>query len=151
MLGAIIAGRVLKPEAAGWSRRTTALLTAVGVTMTAVAVVLFAHAPHAGDPVTLIITGALAIAMGLQAATARHLSVKDVTTVVAVVVGSPGPEHRHKILPPRSPRRRWCPSAERLGGYRRSRHASDTTNTTAPSPSMTNTISPQFAWVTPLP
>ena len=34
---------------------------------------------------------------------------------------------------------------------RRSRHASDTTNTTAPSPSMTNTISPQFACVTPLP
>jgi len=47
-----------------------------------VAVVLFLHAPHAGDPVTLAITGALATAMGIQAATARHLSVKDVTTVV---------------------------------------------------------------------
>lgn len=82
VLGAIIAGRFLKPEAAGWSRRTTALLTAVGISMAAVAVVLFAHAPHAGDPVTLAITGALAVAMGLQAATARHLSVKDVTTVV---------------------------------------------------------------------
>lgn len=82
MLGAVIAGRALRPEAAGWSRRTTALLTAVGVTMTAVAVVLLFHAPHAGDPVTLAITGALAIAMGIQAATARHLSVKDVTTVV---------------------------------------------------------------------
>ena len=50
--------------------------------MAAVAVVLFFHAPHAGDPVTLAITGALAVAMGIQAATARHLSVKDVTTVV---------------------------------------------------------------------
>ncbi len=82
MLGAVIAGRTLRPEAAGWSRRTTALLAAVGVTMTAVAVVLFLHAPHAGDPVTLTITGALAVAMGIQAATARHLAVKDVTTVV---------------------------------------------------------------------
>lgn len=43
MLGAVIAGRILKPEAAGWSRRTTALLTAVGVAMTAVAAALFAH------------------------------------------------------------------------------------------------------------
>ena len=41
----------------------------------------------------------------------------------------------------------------RAGGpqARCSRHASDTTNTTAPSPSMTNTMSPQFAWVTPVP
>ena len=82
MLGAVIAGRTLRPEPAGWSRRTTALLAAVGVTMTAVAAVLFVHAPHGGDPVTLAITGALAVAMGIQAATARHLSVKDVTTVV---------------------------------------------------------------------
>jgi uncharacterized membrane protein YoaK (UPF0700 family) len=82
MLGAVIAGRALRPEAAGWSRRTTALLTAVGTAMAGVAVVLFFHAPHAGDPVTLTITGALAVAMGIQAATARHLSVKDVTTVV---------------------------------------------------------------------
>lgn len=82
MLGAVIAGRILKPEAAGWSRRTTALLTAVGVAMTAVAAALFAHTPHAGDPITLLITGALATAMGIQAATARHLSIKDVTTVV---------------------------------------------------------------------
>ena len=82
LLGAVLAGRVLRPEAAGWSRRTTALLTAVGVTMIVVAAVLFVHAPHAGDPVTLAITGALAVAMGIQAATARHLAVKDVTTVV---------------------------------------------------------------------
>lgn len=82
MVGAVVAGRALRPEAAGWSRRTTGLLTAVGLTMAAVAVVLFFHAPHARDPVTLAITGALAVAMGIQAATARHLAVKDVTTVV---------------------------------------------------------------------
>jgi len=82
MLGATIAGRVLKPEPAGWSRRTTGLLTAVGVIMTVVAAALFAHTPRTGDPVSMVITGALAAAMGLQAATARHLAVKDITTVV---------------------------------------------------------------------
>ncbi|MET4135344.1 YoaK family protein [Pseudarthrobacter sp. PvP090] len=82
VVGAVIAGRILRPEASGWSRRTTALLTAVGLVMAAVAAVLFVVPPHAGSPITLIITAALALAMGLQAATARHLSVKDVTTVV---------------------------------------------------------------------
>jgi uncharacterized membrane protein YoaK (UPF0700 family) len=82
MFGAAIAGRILKPVAAGWSRRTTGLLTTVGVTMTAVAGVLFAHTPRADDPITVTITGVLAAAMGIQAATARHLAVKDVTTVV---------------------------------------------------------------------
>lgn len=53
------------------SRRTTSLLAAVGLTMAAVAVALFLHAPHAGDPATLAITGALVVAMGIQAATAR--------------------------------------------------------------------------------
>ncbi len=82
MLGAVIAGRTLRSESAGWSRRTTALFSTVGAILTAVAVSLFVHPPHAGDPVTLAITGALAVAMGIQAGTARHLSVKDVTTVV---------------------------------------------------------------------
>lgn len=82
MMGAVIAGRTLKPEAAGWSRRTTVLLAAVGVILAGIAAVLFAHAPREGDPVTVVVTGAMAAAMGLQAATARHLSVKDVTTVV---------------------------------------------------------------------
>src|SRR6478736_976552 len=35
MGGAVVAGRARRPEAAGWSRRTTVLLTAVGVTMAA--------------------------------------------------------------------------------------------------------------------
>ncbi|TPV49438.1 DUF1275 domain-containing protein [Pseudarthrobacter phenanthrenivorans] len=82
MLGAVIAGRILRSESAGWSRRTTALFTTVGATLTAAAVALFVHPPRPEDLVTLAITAALALAMGLQAATARHLSVKDVTTVV---------------------------------------------------------------------
>jgi uncharacterized membrane protein YoaK (UPF0700 family) len=82
MIGAVIAGRTLKPEAAGWSRRTTVLLAAVGVILAWIAAVLFTHAPREGEPVTVVVTGSMAAAMGLQAATARHLSVKDVTTVV---------------------------------------------------------------------
>ena len=82
VLGAAVAGRVLKSRSTGWSRRTTWLLASVGLTMAAVATVLFVHVPPSGEPVALVITGALAAAMGLQAATARHLAVKDVTTVV---------------------------------------------------------------------
>jgi len=82
MLGAVIAGRTLRSESAGWSRRTTALFTTVGATLAAAAVALFVHPPRPEDLVTLAVTAALALAMGLQAATARHLSVRDVTTVV---------------------------------------------------------------------
>ena len=35
--------------------------------------------------------------------------------------------------------------------YRRSRHSSDTTSTTPPSPSIAITMSPQLAWFTPVP
>ena len=82
MLGAAVAGRILKPYPPGWNRRTTGLLTAVAVLMATVAAVLLVRIPQAGELVALVITGALAAAMGLQAATARHLAVKDVTTVV---------------------------------------------------------------------
>lgn len=82
LLGAVVAGRILKPEAAGWSRRTTCLLTAVGTTLAAVAAAVFWYPPQAGHPIIMLITAGLAVAMGLQAATARHLGVKDVTTVV---------------------------------------------------------------------
>ena len=38
--------------------------------------------PEQGQVWALVVTGLLAVAMGLQAATARRLAVKDVTTVV---------------------------------------------------------------------
>ncbi|MGY2743455.1 DUF1275 family protein [Arthrobacter sp. UYCu723] len=82
IIGAVIARSLLKPETAGWNKRTTALLTVDEVAMAAAASVLFGHAPQAGGPVTLGITGAMATDMGVQAATARHLSVNDATTVV---------------------------------------------------------------------
>jgi len=82
MAGAALAGVVLRPVEVGWTPRTTALIAAVGLLLAAITVLLVAvgaDLPHAAQ---LTVTGMLALAMGMQAATARHLSVKDVTTVV---------------------------------------------------------------------
>ena len=81
MLGALIAGRTLRPVAAGWSGRSTILFSFVGVVILAAAVpLLVIESPS--DPVKLAVTGALGLAMGMQAGAARHIGEKDVTTVV---------------------------------------------------------------------
>ena len=81
MLGALIAGRTLKPVAAGWSHRSTILFALVGVVILAAAVpLLVIDDPE--EPVKFAVTGALGLAMGMQAGAARHIGVKDVTTVV---------------------------------------------------------------------
>ena len=82
MAGAAIGGRVLKPVAAGWSTRSTALFSVVGALMTGIAITLFVVGNRPERPVELVVTSLLAVAMGIQAATARHLAVKDITTVV---------------------------------------------------------------------
>ncbi|NQX13539.1 DUF1275 domain-containing protein [Microbacteriaceae bacterium VKM Ac-2855] len=81
MLGAAIGGRVLRPVKVGWTHRSTILFTIVGVVMAALAIVL-AVVPEHPEPLALSVTATLGLVMGLQAATARHLAVKDVTTVV---------------------------------------------------------------------
>lgn len=81
MLGAVVGGRVLRPVAKGWTTRTTSLLTAVGLLLGVLALVL-GLAPEHPEWLALTVTGVLGGTMGLQAATARHLGVKDVTTVV---------------------------------------------------------------------
>ncbi|WP_081842135.1 YoaK family protein [Actinomadura welshii] len=81
LAGAAVAGRVLRTAAPGWSRRCTGLLAGVGLVLTATALGL--AATRAGAPaVRASMASSLALAMGVQAATARHLAVKDVTTVV---------------------------------------------------------------------
>lgn len=81
LVGAAAAGRLLRTAAPGWSRRCTALLGGVGLVLAAAALVLTVIG--SGAPGTRALTAApLALAMGVQAATARHLAVKDVTTVV---------------------------------------------------------------------
>lgn len=78
--GAAAGGRALANDLRPWGPRTTALFTFVGVVMlglgTALALTARSH------PVDVLITTVAAIAMGLQAATARHVAVKEVTTVV---------------------------------------------------------------------
>ncbi|WP_372506889.1 DUF1275 family protein [Actinomadura madurae] len=81
LAGAAVAGRVLRTAASGWSRRCTGLLAGVGLVLAATALGL--AATRAGAPaVRASMASSLALAMGVQAATARHLAVKDVTTVV---------------------------------------------------------------------
>ena len=82
MLGAAIGGRVLRPVKAGWTTHSTVLFGAVGVVMGVMAIALFIVGGKPPAPFELIITAFLAAVMGLQAAVARHIAVKDVTTVV---------------------------------------------------------------------
>jgi uncharacterized membrane protein YoaK (UPF0700 family) len=81
MAGAALGGRVLRVAGPGWTHRTTVLFGLVTVTMIGVAVVLLA-VPDFSEPLALTITTVLGAAMGIQAATARFIAVKDVTTVV---------------------------------------------------------------------
>jgi uncharacterized membrane protein YoaK (UPF0700 family) len=81
MTGAAIAGRVLRDTKAAWANRTTAMfLTVAGVLIAAIVVLLALNEPP--EYVLLGVTAALGLAMGIQAATARNIAVKDVTTVV---------------------------------------------------------------------
>ncbi len=81
MAGALVAGRVLRGAPSGWATRSTALLLLVVLLLAGCAVAAAALADPARGAV-LGLTGGLGAAMGVQAQTARHLAVKDVTTVV---------------------------------------------------------------------
>lgn len=82
MLGAAMAGRVLAAAGPGWTRRTTLLFSIVSVVMLGVAGVLLGIDPDFPEAIGIVITTVLGGAMGIQAATARVIAVKDVTTVV---------------------------------------------------------------------
>ena len=82
MAGAATAGRVLRRVDTGWTRLSTAVFTGVGVLLLGAALVLFGTGGHPVESLQWTVTGMLGLGMGAQAATARHLAVKDVTTVV---------------------------------------------------------------------
>jgi uncharacterized membrane protein YoaK (UPF0700 family) len=82
MLGAAVGGRVLRPVAIGWTTHATVLFGAQGLIMAALSIALFLCGGKPPQPFDLVITGSLAGVMGLQASIARHIGVKDVTTVV---------------------------------------------------------------------
>lgn len=81
MAGAAVGGRTLRTFDAGWSHKTTVLFGVVAATLAACSTVaIVTHdPPHA---LALAVTTALGLAMGMQAAVARHIAVKDITTVV---------------------------------------------------------------------
>jgi len=78
MAGAAISGRTLKPVP----------VSLVGVVLLAAAIPMLAIVSPP-EPVKLVVTGCLGLAMGMQAGAARHIGVKDVTTVVvtSTIVG----------------------------------------------------------------
>jgi len=81
LIGAAVGGRVLRLAPKGWSGFTTVLFALVAVLMLVLAGLLFA----VGEPnqaIMVTTTTSAAVAMGVQAAAARHIAVKDVTTVV---------------------------------------------------------------------
>jgi uncharacterized membrane protein YoaK (UPF0700 family) len=88
MAGAAVSGRTLRKQPAGWSERNTALFGIVGLILlsAAVAALVVTDRP---EWLTLVITGTLGLAMGVQAGAARHIGVADVTTVVvtSTIVG----------------------------------------------------------------
>ncbi|CAN5388869.1 YoaK family protein [soil metagenome] len=81
LIGAAIAGRVLRGLEAGWHVRTTVLFSCVAALL-ATATILAFLVPERPEPLSFAITGAMGLAMGIQAGSARHIGVADVTTVV---------------------------------------------------------------------
>ncbi|AOS64206.1 YoaK family protein [Actinoalloteichus hymeniacidonis] len=82
LVGAAIAGRALRKAGPGWTTHTTVLLGIVAGALLALSGVLLVTGSEPRDPVGALITTGMAVVMGIQAAAARRLAVKDVTTVV---------------------------------------------------------------------
>ncbi|WP_433123117.1 YoaK family protein [Arthrobacter koreensis] len=82
MLGAALAGRMLRKGPEGWSGRISGALVTVAAGITALAVFTAVVDVQANDALGSITTSSMATLMGIQAATAKRLKVAEVTTVV---------------------------------------------------------------------
>ncbi|MEZ0163299.1 YoaK family protein [Kineococcus sp. LSe6-4] len=88
LAGAALVGRVLRKAATGWTTASTWVFVVVGVVLAGLAVAtsqmpdLPVPQGTTPPPSALTVTTVLGVAMGGQAAAARRLAVKDVTTVV---------------------------------------------------------------------
>ncbi|MBZ5734668.1 DUF1275 domain-containing protein [Nocardioides sp. TRM66260-LWL] len=82
MAGAALGGRVLRRAGVAWTSRTTVLFALVGVVTLGLAVLLLVDGEEPARAVGVTVTTLLGAVMGVQAATARVIAVKDVTTVV---------------------------------------------------------------------
>ncbi|CAN5179073.1 MAG: YoaK family protein [Nocardioides sp.] len=82
MVGAAVGGRTLKRADGNWTGATAVLFSCVAGTMFALAGLLFTAGDEPTQPFMITITTLAALAMGMQAAAARVVAVRDVTTVV---------------------------------------------------------------------
>lgn len=82
MAGAAFAGRFLRRAEGAWPARVTVLLSCVAGLMFVLAGLLLATGEDPSHGLMVTVTTGAAAAMGTQAATARHIAVQDVTTVV---------------------------------------------------------------------
>lgn len=81
VLGAALAGRLIRGRPRGWSRVITAIVCVNAVVLAAVATALLA--PVSGpSPAGIACAATIAVVMGAQASVARFLAVTDMTTVV---------------------------------------------------------------------
>ncbi|WAP51341.1 YoaK family protein [Arthrobacter sp. ATA002] len=82
MLGAALAGRMLRKGPDGWSWHTSVALTVVAAGLTALAVFVAVADVRGNEILGSLTTSTMAAVMGVQAATAKRLKVAEITTVV---------------------------------------------------------------------
>lgn len=81
MAGAALGGRALRSAPSGWSSRVTLCFGTVAALMLVLGTVLLLDEDPTHAAMVRVTTTA-AVAMGIQAVAARHIGVRDVTTVV---------------------------------------------------------------------
>ena len=82
LLGAAVAGFTLQSSPQGWNSRVTLLLTAGCIALTGTAAISLIVEDVGRQSIGLIVAAIIAMHMGSQALIARHLGVRDMTTVV---------------------------------------------------------------------
>lgn len=82
LLGAAVAGFTLQSSPKGWNRRVTLLLTAGCIALTGTAAISLIVENVGRQSIGVIVAAVIAMHMGSQALIARHLGVRDMTTVV---------------------------------------------------------------------
>ncbi len=82
LAGATIGGRALRRAPGHWTGRVTVLFGVVSIALLSAAIVLLTVEVAQGTTTAYGVTTTLGAAMGLQAATARYVAVREITTVV---------------------------------------------------------------------
>ena len=82
LLGAFLAGRLMRGIPTHWNTRKTIAFLVAGLIMTIAALLMWLQPGLVLAPWSFGITALLALGMGTQAGTARHLATADVNTVV---------------------------------------------------------------------